>query len=240
ASYTRDNEFKLYRIKEEQTLLFNPDVYGLFFKKLDRNITIYKNYYYPLLEDEQELKFHNEPFVSTTKQYDIVLTSPPYGDSRTTVAYGQFSLFANAWLGIEKANTLDSNLMGGRKVKTLFDNSLINSELEAIKEQDNKRAFEVASFYYDLDHSIAKVASAIKQGGYACYIVGNRLVKGTTLSTDQFIAERFEKQGFKHVITYKRLLSNKRMPSENSPSNIKGIKANTMLYEYAVICERVS
>jgi len=27
----------------------------------------------------------------------MVVTSPPYGDSRTTVAYGQFSRWANEW-----------------------------------------------------------------------------------------------------------------------------------------------
>ncbi|MCL2521145.1 MAG: modification methylase [Spirochaetaceae bacterium] len=239
CSYTRSNEFKMYRIKEEQTLLFNPDVYGLFFAKLERNLAIYQSCYYPLLTEKRELNFHNNVFHNSNKKYDVVLTSPPYGDSKTTVAYGQFSLFANAWAGIERANSLDNNLMGGKRAKTLFENSLINTQLWQINEQDDKRALEISSFYYDLDSSIREVAKAVKLGGYAIYVVGNRLIKGITLATDQFIAERFERYGFKHLITYQRLLSNKRMPVQNSPSNVKGIKANTMLYEYAVVCTAV-
>ena len=48
---------------------------------------------------------------------DLVVTSPPYGDSVTTVAYSQFSWLSNVWLGLDKSSSskLDSDLMGGRK-----------------------------------------------------------------------------------------------------------------------------
>ncbi|MDR0784885.1 MAG: hypothetical protein LBE74_03255, partial [Treponema sp.] len=55
---------------------------------------------------------------------------------------------------------------------------------------------------------------------------------------DQFIAEKFEANGFGHLVTYKRLLSKKAMPSRNSPTNVAGKTVNTMLYEYIVICEK--
>jgi hypothetical protein len=57
------------------------------------------------------------------------------------------------------------------------------------------------------------------------------------LPTDQFIAEKFEENGFKHIITYERALSNKAMPSKNSPTNEIGKTVNTMLFEYIVVCE---
>src|SRR4029078_11976130 len=49
------------------------------------------------------------------KSIDLVVTSPPYGDSQTTVAYGQFSRLANQWLGFENSQKLDSTLMGGTR-----------------------------------------------------------------------------------------------------------------------------
>jgi hypothetical protein len=52
------------------------------------------------------------------------------------------------------------------------------------------------------------------------------------------IAEKFEENGFKHVITYERALSNKAMPSKNSPRNIAGKTVNTMLFEYTAVCEK--
>jgi len=63
-------------------------------------------------------------------------------------------------------------------------------------------------------------------------------VKNTELPTDQFIAEEFEAHNFKHLITYKRLLSNKAMPSRNSPTNVAGKTENTMLFEFIVVCEK--
>jgi hypothetical protein len=68
--------------------------------------------------------------------------------------------------------------------------------------------------------------------------VGNRTVKNVLLPTDQFIAEKFEENGFKHIITYERALSNKSMPSRNSPTNETGKTVNTMLCEYIVVCEK--
>ena len=31
-------------------------------------------------------------------KYDLVVTSPPYGDSGTTVAYGQYTSFGSEWV----------------------------------------------------------------------------------------------------------------------------------------------
>ena len=53
------------------------------------------------------------------KSVDLVVTSPPYGDSHTTVAYGQFSRLSNEWLGHENAVHIDRNLMGGQSPMTL-------------------------------------------------------------------------------------------------------------------------
>ena len=55
--------------------------------------------------------------------------------------------------------------------------------------------------------------------GKSIYVVGNRTVKNIQLPTDQFIAEKFEEKGFKHLLTFERLLSNKAMLSKNSPIN---------------------
>ncbi|MDR2942004.1 MAG: modification methylase, partial [Treponema sp.] len=95
-------------------------------------------------------------------------------------------------------------------------------------------------FYLDLAESIKDVSKNINKNGKIIYIVGNRTVKNIPLPTDQFIAEKFEENHFKHLITYKRALSNKAMPSKNSPTNVVGKTVNTMLYEYIVICEKTN
>lgn len=236
VSYTRNNEFKLYRMKPADILAFNPNVVGLFFSKLNQTIKLYEQYYLPKLKNIQ-VQGNFESFSPPHHHYDVVLTSPPYGDSKTTVAYGQFSLFANEWLGFSQARQLDNRLMGGRKSGTLYTEGIIGETIRHIQRVDERRALEVSAFYADLATSIHQIAPYIRPGGYAIYVVGNRRVKNVQLPTDQFIAEQFEGVGFQHRLTYERLLSNKTMPSQNSPTNQKGKKVNTMLYEYIIVCQ---
>jgi hypothetical protein len=129
-------------------------------------------------------------------------------------------------------------LMGGVKPKWNIAKGVIADYISQINKVDNKRALEVSSFYNDLGTSIRKVANSVRKGGKSIYIVGNRTVKNVQLPTDQFIAEKFEENGFRHMFTYERALSNKAMPSKNSPTNEAGKTVNTMLFEYIVVCEK--
>jgi len=237
CSYTRNHEFKLYRIKPEEILQFNPDVFGVYFDKLNKVIDIYEKYYLPKL-NEVKIDISYSKFPKKENEFDIVLTSPPYGDSFTTVAYGQFSMFSNQWFGIKYARQIDKMLMGGSIVKEIYPNSIITDFINEISKKSIRRALEVSSFYFDLDKSIKDVANSIKKRGKIIYIVGNRTVKDIQLPTDQFIAERFENYGLRHIITYERLLGNKAMPLQNSPSNKVGQRKGTMTKEYIGVCEK--
>ncbi len=238
CSYTRNNEFKLFRMKPELITSFNPDALSIYFSNLKKVLSIYEIVYYPKLKNNVKVSVEYKKFEPNENYFDVVLTSPPYGDSRTTVAYGQFSNFANEWMDISYARKIDGMLMGGKKTSLLYKDGLIADYLIDIYNADNKRALEISGFYQDLEMSINKVAHSVKNSGYIIYVVGNRLVKDIQLPTDQFIAEKFEKNSFKHIITYERLLGNKSMPSKNSPSNKTGFKKSTMTMEYIVICQK--
>ena len=150
CSYVRNNEFKLYRMKEESLLLFNPDVLDIYFYTVSKLVDIYQKYYHNRL-DIVKTSFKNEAFTNTQRLFDIVLTSPPYGDSKTTVAYGQFSMFANSWaLGVENARVIDNLLMGGTRTNQSKTVGIIRDQISEISKIDNKRALDVHSFYYEL------------------------------------------------------------------------------------------
>ena len=238
VSYTRNGEFKLYRMSEEKRKSFHPDVFELYFKNLDKILNTYVEIYLPLLK-KQKFYFHSKEFMHEKNKYDAVLTSPPYGDSRTTVAYGQFSTLSNEWIGFPNSRKIDSQLMGGKKVKILYNKGVLSSFIKKIDKVDHKRALEVSSFYMDLEKSVKEISQAITHKGFSIYIVGNRTVKNVTLPTDQFIAEQFEKNGFRHILTYERSISSKVMPAQNSPTNVVGKKVNTMHEEYIIVCQKV-
>jgi DNA modification methylase len=169
---------------------------------------------------------------------DLVITSPPYGDSKTTVAYEQFSKLSIKWLGLDDSF---KNYQLGAKEKN-YEYALPSDELseclEEIKRSDEKRAKDVYNFYADLYRAIENISKKVKPGKYAVIVVGNRRVKGVELQTDKICASFFSQFGFVHIITLVREISNKRMPSENSPSNMKGEKSGTMKYEYIVILQK--
>ncbi len=243
SSFTRNSEFKLFRMTTEQMQKFNPDVFGLMQSKLARNHKGLKSFLTQIQSATSQVydfDTSNEVRYIKNETVDIVITSPPYGDSRTTVAYGQFSRLANEWLDVENANQIDNNLMGGKCQKKTcnFDCLALNESLEKIASADEKRAKEISSFYYDYQKSIENVAKTIKNGSYACYVVGNRKVKGVVLPTDEITKDFFMQQGFVHTETIIRNIPNKRMPSKNSPTNISGQKDETMNSEYIVIMRK--
>lgn len=244
VSFTRNGEFKRFKMSEKSLAKFNPNVFKLFEEKVQRNIE-------GLISFNQ--KAHNTSvavysFNSTNgiptelirpESIDIVVTSPPYGDSHTTVAYGQFSRWANEWFGFEHAHDLDRLLMGGGKSnQELFSTETIREVLDSIREKEEKRYWEVVSFLNDYYQSIQNVAATIRKGGVVCYVVGNRTVKGIQIPLDYFTAEAFEKFGLTHQTTIVRAIPNKRMPSKTSPTNIAGDKVQTMSNEYIVILKK--
>ncbi len=242
GSFTRNNEFKLFKIKKEKLESFNPDVFNIFLAKCFRNLEGLKEF--RKITNITNTEVYGFDTCNEIPEYvsniDIVVTSPPYGDSKTTVAYGQFSRLSNQWLGFEDANQVDNNLMGGRNGKDneLLDLKSVNEDLEFIRNIDRKRFSDVKSFLIDYKNSIENVSKKVKKNGIVCYVVGNRRVKGRQIQLDAITAELFENNGFKHITTIVRSIPNKRMPSKNSPSNVVGSIAETMSNEYIVLCEK--
>lgn len=245
VSFTRNGEFKRYRIDAEKIPTYNPNPFTLIVDKVKRNMDGLNDF----LKDASKFTVNISDCNSVDKipssllaknSVDMVVTSPPYGDSRTTVAYGQFSRWASEWFKFPNAKNIDRTLMGGipKKIESI-DTLALAKELELIKQSDVKRYYEVVTFLDEYAQSIKNVADVVRQGGRVCYVVGNRTVKEVQIPLDYFTAEMFEKNGFKHEITYVRSIPNKRMPSKTSPSNKKGANVSTMTEEYIVIMTKL-
>ena len=117
---------------------FKPDVLGIFSKKLSRNRHGLASY----LEKRKNVKVSVStantvqdelPRPRPPEGYDIVITSPPYGDSHTTVAYGQFSRLAAEWIGLPNARKVDKLAMGGIRSKETLTGSPVSSAVEKIR-----------------------------------------------------------------------------------------------------------
>lgn len=138
------------------------------------------------------------------------------------------------WLGLEE--NVDRTSLGSkpRDIASDLPSTLLYEILERISSKDRNRAREVFSFYKDLFESIKIISKKVKKNGFVSFVVGNRRVKSEELPTDKIVADFFESLGFQHQKTIVRAISNKRMPLEDSPSNVKGERDFTMRYEYIV------
>ena len=245
VSNNRKGEFKRYRLTEEQLRKFNPDVLKTFLDNAYKYLTILQKDKLP--SQDYSLFLHDIRKEIDISNVDLIITSPPYGDSKTTVAYGQFSSFSFDWLrGLNPYGDsdlrLDSLCLGGQKVKenknlpspTLYD------ALSKIQKVDPKRALEIYSFFYDYYLSIKNIVKTLSKNATVCFIVGNRTAKDVNIEMDLITAEFFESFGLILENIFVRKISNKRMPSKVSPSNLAGQVSNTMLNEYVVIMRKFS
>ena len=245
TSYTRNGEFKLYRMHKNKLKDFKPDVLGIFSKKLGRNRLGLASYLEKRKNVEVSVSKTNTvqgelPKSRPSSGYDLVITSPPYGDSHTTVAYGQFSRLAAEWIGLPDPRKVDKLAMGGIRSKETLTGSPVSSAVDKIRLVDEKRAGQVSAFYIDLARSINSIAQVCSPRATICYVVGNRRVKGVMLPTDEFVVDAFRQHGFLHKETIVRNIPNKRMPRKNSPSNIAGETSKTMHEENIVVCQRAA
>ena len=247
VSNTRNREYKLYKMSSQMLEKHNPNTLDEFREKLKANISRMENYF----EDHNKnckINILTEDTRNKTSikdgEVDLIVTSPPYGDSRTTVAYGQFSRLALQWLGYDNKKVLDIDKvsLGGIPVKDLkngLDSKTLKETLNKIAEQDSRRAKDVLSFYIDFDKCVEELHRVTKKGAFLCFVVGNRTVKGVQIPTDDIIVELFQKRNhYKHHNTFIRNIPHKRMPKLNSPTNITGNHAVTMNEEWIIILEK--
>lgn len=248
ASWTKSSEFKLVRMPRERIVDHNLDVWSTMVGVLNDNRRAFESLDHTLGGQRLIPSVYGfntvveiPPKILRPQSVDMVVTSPPYGDSRTTVAYGQFSRLSSQWLGYEDANRVDNSLMGGSKLArdVRFGFEELDDVIGEIADVDATRAGEVASFFVDYRKSIGNIGNVVRPGGYVCYVVGNRTVKGLEIPTGESTAVFFEMSGFEHVDTFSRNIPNKRMPSMNSPSNVPGKVGKTMKSEMIVVCRRI-
>lgn len=259
VSIQRMNEWKNYRVKGWR-LTDMDDLYQeltpLFKEKLHSNL-IDVNAYIDKLKDESvyystKANLDQVNCVDTTKfnlipdeGTDLVVTSPPYGDSPTTVAYEQFSWQTNVWLGFDTrpSGQLAKDMMGGiiaKKVESLGC-QVVDSAIRKMKPKFAKRNY---SFYRDYLKSVENIATNVKRGGHVCYIVGNRTTGGQKMRLDLFTRWAFEQNGFKRVGKIrKRKIPNTRMPgiiAVTGSNKAKKYKVRTMNNEFIIVCKKTS
>jgi len=177
--------------------------------------------------------------IYTEKKFDLLVTSPPYGDNQTTVTYGQFSYLPLQWIPIEDIDSeiridylktiqeIDSSSLGGRmiedfseKKEVLFTKSNTLKQLfdsYSIEEQD--KAKKVINFVYDLDKTINSILLKMNNGAYMVWTIGNRNVNNKEVQNDGILTDLLSAKRARLITDLQRDILSKRMPGRNNFSD---------------------
>ncbi|MFD1259262.1 DNA methyltransferase [Entomomonas asaccharolytica] len=265
-SYCNHGGFKMHRDTKKVGRGYNKEVFfNELLPVLQTNINAVSNYSnkiknkknLPIIINSDSTIFQKD--IGKNKA-DLIITSPPYGDSSTTVAYGQFSRLSSQILGLETLSgtpiaQLDNDLLGGKTshIDTLSYKTcsitlqniieLFNLRMQAATEKKESkkhrdRLKDIISFYDSLYNCMKNASLYLKDEKFFVLVTSSRVVHSVKLHTDLIIAEFGATLGFKLKNIYYRDIHNKRMPSKVSATNIKGETAPTMTEESIIVLQK--
>lgn len=176
--------------------------------------------------DARKLPLRNE-------SVDLIVTSPPYGEEKNTVAYTRWSKLSLYWLGYEQdaIKTLEKASLGRGKGSIWTPSETANKVLNEVSKYEKERALEAAPFFHDYQESIREMHRVLKKGSYCCIVIGNRSIRRIALDMEKVTVELGSTVGFKHVKTYYRNIPKKLIPW-TTPTG------NTIAYENIVVLSK--
>ncbi|MHC4616923.1 MAG: TRM11 family methyltransferase [Planctomycetota bacterium] len=176
------------------------------------------------------------PSTDLTTKYDLLITSPPYGDNTSTVPYGQHSYLPLQWIDLEdidaQADTdislrttheIDRRSLGGRYPRNLASriahlvtrSSCYQATMEALANKPRDRRARVTVFLYDLDRALDPIVESLRENAYLIWFIGNRHVGGIEIPTDAILVELLGHYGVRLVTRANRQIMFRRMAARN-------------------------
>jgi site-specific DNA-methyltransferase (cytosine-N4-specific) len=154
---------------------------------------------------------------SSCGQFDLIMTSPPYGDSRTTVQYGAASGICLDV--VSQLNGLDDRFMAGGAI----DRACLGGPKERsggnfllrdywAGAADSEPARRASMFLQDYKDVLEKCHAALLPQGSIISIVGRRSLGGYRLKLDEFTRDALVDLGYKLETCVKRRLKQKSVP----------------------------
>lgn len=185
-------------------------------------------------------KFQN----GVNDKFDLLVTSPPYGDNTSTITYGQHAYLPLQWINLADIDAqadssflrttqeIDRRSLGGHTPRKLDEHiSILKPQSETLAgvfdsfqktEQPKDRSARVASFYQDFIVALEKILASLADNAYMVWTVGNRNVGGMEIPIDQILTELLINRNTILVMDINRNIYFKRMPHKNKIAQMMG------------------
>jgi tRNA G10 N-methylase Trm11 len=253
VSNDRTTTYKLHARPTEEIAQRNPSAITLFVDLARRHLMDLQSFK-ELLDNRGYLSrgryVKNFKIVSgdTTKiidfdypqSFDLVMTSPPYGDNSTTITYGQHAYLPLQWIELKDIDPnmdasclrttqeIDRRSLGGKKSRQLelqveqvrSYSSDLSRVFDQLKDAPRDRTSRVAAFFEDFEKALQNITSVLNNNGYVVWTIGNRHVGGVEIPNDKILTEMLEQLNVELVTSLTRDIHGKRMPHRNGISKM--------------------
>lgn len=178
------------------------------------------------------------------RSIDLTITSPPYGDNKTTVPYGEFSSLALFWIDqkdlelegweLENYSKIDKMSLGGRKRYdiTEYGRSLLDPYLAQISSEKQRKVINFFADYFISLDDICRVTDK-----YIVMTLGNRTVDRVNINLTEITSKYLEHHNFKLINTLSRDIPIKRIPKITS--SVDNQSVTSMNEEFVIIHSRL-
>jgi DNA modification methylase len=155
------------------------------------------------------------------KQFDLVITSPPYGDLRSTIPYDQFSRHMLYWLGFDESvlTEIRRGSLGARdKQKNAPESETLKQALKGIQRPHSiEKAICFYRDYYDALKEIVRVTS-----GRIIIVIGHRVLNDVLINSPQITIEMMRQFDWYLEKKYTRKITSRRLNKYVACNNSKG------------------
>jgi hypothetical protein len=177
----------------------------------------------------------HESDVRNRSTYDILITSPPYGDNASTVPYGQYSFLPLHWIDmadvdadankdyLNSTHEIDSRSLGGSRRVLQSDAASLSEKspsfrrlLKRLSAEPADRAKRVTAYFRDLNACLVPILRTLRPGGLMVWTLGNRRVAGRNVPLDRILQDLLEYEQSLCVARLRRRISSKRMAPKSA------------------------
>jgi site-specific DNA-methyltransferase (cytosine-N4-specific) len=241
-SNTRSSTYKLH-IKD------NIQIENMENTVIDTFLTNAKEYVDKFKHKSNNFILYKDDIFNITKQYrknafDISITSPPYGDNKTTIPYGEFSMLAlytipewdlelEGW-ELDNYSMIDKRSMGGSDKKDMLNDysmSLIKYYLDKISPLKRQKIIRYFLDYFCFLEELCRITKK-----YIVLTLGNRTVDRVKINLVLITKKYLERNNFINIKSARRIIPRKRTPKLTS--NVCQKPVNSMNHEYILVYKK--
>lgn len=248
GSNDRTSTYKLHQRTEQNIKERNINVISNFYDLCDRGINDFKEFKAKLeskglISNNQYIKpisivwGNSMKTINSNQKFDILVSSPPYGDNHTTVTYGQHSFLELQWIDkndlpqnvdykfLRSTQEIDSQSLGGKVnakyIKDTFEETVkripsLKTFFSKIPSNEYEKYYKTIAFINDFEKSLDNIVSVMNKNAYYVWTIGNRRVAKREIPNDAILVDLMEKHGIKLFHTAERCILNKMQPLKNN------------------------